>query len=138
MLVPGVEKKSAAVLNGTWDPNAPNEAGSRYNINAWTDPAPFTLGNAPKTDGNIRNPNYYNEDISIIKTTNINERVSIQFRADFLNMFNRVVFGFDQGGDQYGNVLQGNGIDSGIGGFGHILSQGNVPREIQFGLKINY
>lgn len=84
------------------------------------------------------NPNYYNEDISIIKRTNINERISVEFRADFLNMFNRVVFGFDQGGDQYGNVLQGNGIDSGIGSFGHILSQGNVPREIQFGLKVFY
>ena len=76
----------------------------------------------------IRDPNYYNEDISIIDRS----------RADFLNMFNRVVFGFDQGGDQYGNVLQGNAVDWGIGGFGHVLSQGNVPREIQFGLKINY
>jgi len=26
----------------------------------------------------------------------------------------------------------------GFGGFGHLTSQGNYPREIQFGLKINY
>ena len=29
-------------------------------------------------------------------------------------------------------------IGSGIGGFGHISSQANYPREVQFGLKINY
>ncbi len=102
-VVPGVEKKSAAILNGTWDPNGVGAAGSRFNINAWTDPAPYTYGNAPVTDGAIRQLPFYNEDFSIIKRTNINERVSVEFRVDFLNAFNRVLFGFDQGGDQYGH-----------------------------------
>jgi hypothetical protein len=62
----------------------------------------------------------------------------MEFRADFLNIFNRTVFGFDQGGDQYGSVIQGTQISSGPGGFGHVTSQSNFPREIQFGLKINY
>jgi len=64
--------------------------------------------------------------------------VNIEFRADFLNIFNRTLFGFDQGGDQYGSILQGNNIGAGIGGFGHVTTQSNFPREIQFGLKINY
>jgi hypothetical protein len=132
-VVPGVPKKSAAVLNGTYDANRD----SQFNIKAWSLPAAFTYGNAPRTDGAIRRFPYFNEDISLIKRTRINERVNVEFRADFLNIFNRTVLGFDQGGDQYGSVLQG-GIVSDPVGFGHVGSQGNYPREIQFGLKINY
>jgi hypothetical protein len=138
---PGVPKRSQAFLNGTWDPSAPGEAGSVLNIAAWTNPQQanrYSFGNAPRTDGDIRRFPFYNEDISIIKRTSINERINVEFRADFLNIFNRTVFGFDQGGDQYGNAIQGTNVDFGTGSFGHVTSQSNFPREIQFGLKINY
>ena len=154
-VVPGVPKKSAAILNGTWDPNGVGAAGAVLNIAAWCDPqqapsskgpgcagGPYTFsqlgGNAPRTDGAVRRFPYYNEDISILKRTNINERVGVEFRADFLNIFNRTLFGFDQGGDQYGSILQGNNLGGGVASFGHITSQSNFPREIQFGLKLTY
>jgi hypothetical protein len=141
-IVPGVPKKSEAIRNGTWDPNALGAAGAVLNINAWSDPAlnpatEWTLGSAPPTDGSARRFPYLNEDFSLIKRTHINERINIEIRADFLNIFNRTLFGFDQGGDQYGSVLQGNQLSSGTS-FGHVTTQGNFPREIQFGLKINY
>ena len=44
-VVPGVQKYSAAWLNGTWDPNGAGALGQRYNVAAWADPAPFTYGN---------------------------------------------------------------------------------------------
>jgi hypothetical protein len=134
-VVPGVNKRSDAYLNGTFDPNDPGDRGTIYNPNAWSVPAKYTFGNAPRTDGDVRAFFYLNEDISIIKRTNVTERVSVEFRADFLNVFNRVVFGGDQGGDQYGSILGGNALAF---GFGRIGAQGNYPREIQFGLKINY
>jgi len=134
-VVPGVNKRSEAYLNGTWDPNGVGDQGTIYNANAWTIPAKYTFGNGPRTDGDLRSFFYLNEDISIIKRTNITERVNVEFRADFLNIFNRTVFGFDQGGDQYGSILGGNAVAF---GFGRIGNQGNYPREIQFGLKINY
>ena len=137
-VVPGVNKRSQAYLDGTWDPNASGAAGSVLNLGAWSQPAPFTFGNAARTDGDARRFPFLSEDISIIKRTMITERVNVEFRADFLNIFNRTVFGFDQGGDQYGSVIQGTQISSGAGGFGHVTSQSNFPREIQFGLKINY
>jgi hypothetical protein len=86
----------------------------------------------------MRGFGYLDEDISILKRTKITESVNIEFRADFLNIFNRTVFGFDQGGDQYGSILQGNSVGDGLGGFGHITTQENFPREIQFGLKLNF
>jgi len=139
-VVPGVEKRSAAFLDGTFDPNAPGVQGALLNINAWKDPPLGRLGDAPRSDGSVRLPKYLNEDISIIKRTRVSERVNVEFRADFLNVFNRTVLGPDQGGDQYDAILQGGGnaIDWGAGSFGHLNGQGNYPREIQFGLKINY
>ena len=41
---------------------------------------------------------YLNEDISIIKRTPVNDRVSVELRADFLNIFNRIVFGLGRAG----------------------------------------
>ncbi|HEV2494059.1 MAG TPA: TonB-dependent receptor [Terriglobia bacterium] len=154
-VVPGVPQRSPAFLNGTFDPNGvpvhinPSDTtpctpancidhGALLNINAWTYPAWGTLGNAPRSNGGIRLPAYFNEDISLLKQTLVTERVRIEFRADFLNVFNRTVLGPDQGGDQYDSVLQGNALPWGFGGFGHLTSQGNYPREIQFGLKISY
>ena len=133
-MVPGVNPKSAAALSGHFDP----ATDTVLNPAAFSIPDKFSFGNAPRTLGNARGFAYLNEDISIIKRTNITERVNVEFRADFLNIFNRTVFGFDQGGDQYGSIIQGTQIGAGVGGFGHVTSQSNFPREIQFGLKINY
>jgi len=158
-VVPGVEKKSAAVLNHNFDPNAgavrndgvscgspgagctyanSTDRGATLNGLAWSQTSPWTLGNQPQYDSAARRFGYHNEDISIIKRTAINERVSIEFRGDFLNIFNRTLFGFDQGGDQYGSILQGNNSSAGPGSFGHVTTQSNFPREIQFGLKLTY
>ncbi len=154
-VVPGVNKRSTAYLTGKFNPNGPTvknnpsdpnpcnytnctDYGALLNGNAWTDPAWGSLGNASRSNGAIRLPGYLNEDISILKRTKINERVNVEFRADFLNVFNRTVLGPDSGGDQYDSVLQGTAVDWGVGGFGHLASQGNYPREIQFGLKITY
>ncbi|PYV17157.1 MAG: hypothetical protein DMG21_09175 [Acidobacteria bacterium] len=154
-VVPGVSQRSPAFLNGTFNPNGgvvhndPSDTssctpsnctdhGALLNISAWSYPTWGQLGNAPRSNGGIRLPAYYNEDVSFAKSTLVSERVRIQFRADFLNIFNRTVLGPDQGGDQYDSVLQSNALPWGFGGFGHLTSQGNYPREIQFGLKINY
>jgi len=128
-IVPGVPQKSAAVLSGHYDPNRD----SFINPAAFQDPVAYTFGNAPRTLGGLRGFAYLNEDFSIIKRTTVNERVSVEFRADFLNIFNRTIFGLGSGGDQYGSVLGANNV---FGFFG--ASQSNIPREIQFGLKINY
>ena len=122
-MVPGVNPKSAAVLSGHFDP----AKDTLLNPAAFSIPDKFSFGNAPRTLGNARRFAYLNEDISIIKVTNLNDRVSVEFRADFFNIFNRTVFGLGTGGDQYGSA------------FANLFNaQSNTPREIQFGLKINY
>jgi hypothetical protein len=122
-MVPGVNPKSAAVLSSDFDP----AKDMLINPAAFSMPDKYTFGNAPRTLGNARWFAYLNEDISVIKRTSVNERVTVEFRTDFLNIFNRTVFGLGTGGDQYGSTLTHLGNN-----------QSNTPREIQFGLKINY
>jgi hypothetical protein len=104
-----------------------------FNPAAFSDPEPFTFGNGPRTYGGLRRFAYLNEDISFIKRTNVSDEVTVEFRADFLNIFNRTIFGLGTGGDQYGTSINNFANAPGL-----ITSQSNYPREIQFGLKINY
>ena len=107
------------VSRGSFDP-----ARDRYlDINAFAQPAAFTLGNAPPVLGDVRNFALFNEDFSVLKDFTIHEAHRIQFRAEFFNIFNRVVFG---------------GPSANINApatFGRIGGQGNSPRNIQLALK---
>lgn len=52
----------------------------------------YKFGNIPRTIGNIRSANYYNEDFSVIKRTSIFESHAIIFKAEMFNAFNRHSF----------------------------------------------
>jgi len=104
---------------GSFDP-----AKDRYlNIDAFSQPAPFTVGNAPRTMPTVRAPALYNEDFSVFKRLHFTESKYLEFRAEFFNLFNRVVFG-----------APSTDVSS-PGNFGIIGSQANTPRVIQLALK---
>lgn len=92
------------------------------NIDAFAQPAPFTLGNAAPNYGDIRNFGSLNEDISILKNFRITEGHRLQFRTELFNALNRVNFG--------GPAANINAPAT----FGRIGSTGQ-PRQIQFALK---
>ncbi len=78
----------------------------------------------------FRAPGFRNFDISLIKNTPIasganSERVMLQFRAEFFNIFNIVNFGLPA------NIVVGPG-------FGQISKTAGTSRQIQFSLKILY
>jgi len=98
-----------------------------YNAAAFSQPADFTFGNGPRYLSNLRDFPSYTEDISVIKRTPIHESVNIEFRAEFFNLFNRVVFA---GGNTFyspGNI-----------NFGRVGGQANLPRLGQLSLKVNF
>lgn len=96
------------------------------NVNAFSQPAPFTLGNAPPVLGDVRTFALLNEDFSILKDFTLYEAHRIQFRAEFFNVLNRVVFGAPAA-----NV-------NAPATFGRISGQANAPRNIQLALKYNF
>jgi hypothetical protein len=81
------------------------------------------------TEGNelfnrFRGPGFAETDFALLKDTRITERVNIQFRAEFYNLFNRPNLG----------QVDGNLADS---TFGRVTGQTN-PRWIQFGLNLKF
>ncbi|MGO9590114.1 MAG: carboxypeptidase regulatory-like domain-containing protein [Candidatus Acidiferrales bacterium] len=94
-------------------------------------PAATDYGNSGV--GIVTGPGQFNWDISIVKNTQITEKVRMQFRSDFYNAFNHPQFAPPQG-TNFGTV----GFEN-VGNFG--LPTGNFitatsvnPRLIQFGV----
>jgi hypothetical protein len=103
-----------------------NPAVDRYiNPSAFTVPAPFTLGSAARSYDSLRAPWNLNESVGAVKRIAITERVTLIFRAEFFNVFNRVVFGAPAS-----NISAAN--------FGMISSQSNAPRQGQMALRLEF
>jgi hypothetical protein len=121
-LVAGVNPK--AFSGGKFNP-----ASDTYlNAAAFSDPGQFAIGDAPPTLPNVRGFPSYNENISLIKNTKLAEGATLQFRAEFFNAFNRVVFG----------APDSNWNDRVTGGFGKVTGQFNAPRVIQFAMRVDF
>ena len=94
-------------------------------IQKWFDTSQFapnaigTFGNSGKNI--LRGPKFFNADFGLLKDTRVTEKTSVQFRAEFFNIFNNVNFGMPDG-----TVTSGT--------FGQIFSAGS-PRILQFALK---
>ncbi|MGH9344125.1 MAG: carboxypeptidase regulatory-like domain-containing protein [Terriglobia bacterium] len=98
-----------------------------FNTSCFTQPAAFTYGDEPRNDPHLLSPGMANFDFSLFKNFAIlpEDRAHIQFRAEFFNLFNRVQFGYP------GQAL-------GASNFGQITSQANLPRLIQFALRLAF
>jgi len=97
-----------------------------FNTSCFASPSNYAFGNEPRVDANITSEGIDNYDFAAMKSTNISgERINLQFRAEFFNIFNRV---------QFAPPVNQHGSSN----FGQILSQVNQPREIQFSLRINF
>lgn len=111
---------------------------SQQKVEQWFDTSAFkTLQINPAIDGFVpnqafgnsgvgilRGPKLINVDFNLNKTFAINERNSVQFRAEFFNAFNRANFGVP-------------GVNIGAG-FGVITTTATEARIIQFALKYRF
>ncbi len=91
-----------------------------FNTAAFVTPAPFTFGNAGRN--NMSGPAQKNVDFVTFKDFLFTERLRLQFRGEFFNVFNHPNFGLPDGNTQSSS-------------FGQIHSA-SAPRDIQFGLKL--
>jgi hypothetical protein len=94
----------------------------------WFDPSNYSnaagFGTCAPQLGGLRGPGYYNWDASLQKNFQISERFRVQFRTDFLNMFNRVNL-----------AVPNTTVDQSTTG----LIQASQPaRNIQFALKLYF
>jgi hypothetical protein len=93
-----------------------------FTTTAFALPALGTFGNAGR--GLVRGPGINDWDVSFIKKTQLRERVALQFRAEFFNLFNHTQF-------------SGVGAGFGSGTFGQVTSARN-PRVSQLALRLAF
>ena len=98
-------------------------------------PAILGLDNNTGGVGVFRGLPYWNLDMRIVKDFKIKERYSLQFEYVVTNVFNHPVFADPAVGD----AQTGLGVDPTTpSAFGSITSQGNNPRQMQFGLRFQF
>ena len=117
-------------INGDWgDGNvlgAVANATPYIDSRAFVSPASFTYGNTPATGAHgLRNPNFFNQDLSLTRNFHIYESLALVFGVDSFNVFNSVRFG---------------GINTNItnASFGKVSAQTNLPRVFQFKLRLEF
>ena len=92
---------------------------------AFTLSAPFSFGTAARSYTDLRAFPFLNESWGAIKRTPLTERLTLTFRAEFFNVFNRVVFAAPAA-----NISAAN--------FGRVSAQANNPRQGQLALKLEF
>jgi hypothetical protein len=101
-------------------------AGHNYiNTSLVKDPPRYERGNASRRHDDLRGFAFYSDDASLQKNFYPVERVRVQFRGEFLNMFNRHRF---------------SGINTNPASplFGQITGVSDDRRQIQFGIRADF
>jgi len=95
-------------------PSGLNSSGAQNN--------PWVFGNEPRVDATLRQQGVVNFDFAVFKRTTILERLAMEFRVEFFNIFNHPQFGPPNGTETSST-------------FGQVTNTVNNPRLIQFGVK---
>ena len=96
-----------------------------FNTQALTAPAPYTIGNADRRITQLRQDGVHSADVSIIKNFIVREPLKVQFRAEFFNITNTPQFAAP-------NTSVGSST------FGQVTGLWSPPRDVQFGLRLEY
>lgn len=107
------------------DKGGPRSTSEWFNTACFVNPAPYTFGNEPRADQTLRQDGIINFDFAIFKKTYFTERMNLEFRTEFFNLFNRSQFAAPN-------------TTLGAGSFGQVSAIANNPRLIQFGLKFSF
>jgi len=91
----------------------------------------FYFGQGPRIS-NLRGFGYHNQDFGLTKNTPMTERVTLQFRAEFFNVWNWHIFACQS--QCFGNSAFTNDLSSPA--FGMWNGAISAPRNIQFGMKL--
>ncbi len=106
---------------------------SNPKLSEWFNPACFAqppageLGNSSRTP--LSGPDFVNTDFSVMKHFLLSERMKLDFRAEFFNLFNHPQFGAP-GGNASGADINSPST------FAVVNYTVNNPRVIQFGMKL--
>ena len=121
-------------------------AGSWFNPSCFQYPGDYAYGNEPRVDSQLRTDGIKNFDVALQKSTSLHEALSLDFRAEFFNIFNRVQFGppvtlapVSPACPIWSPTANAsNSSCAATNTFGQVTTQVNNPRQIQVSLRLNY
>jgi hypothetical protein len=103
--------------------------GGWFNTGCFTAPADFEFGNEARVDPRLRAEGINNFDFAVFKNTRFsNERMGLEFRTEFFNIFNRTQFAAPNP-----ICCKANNQNFGVV---TATAPGTNPRLVQFGLKL--
>ncbi len=110
-----------------FNPGSTSDPGNNYfNPGNFSQPSYGMLGNGARRYDQLRGFGTASEDIGLMKYWNVAETARLQFRMEMLNVGNRHYF-------QNPQTKITNGAT-----FGQVISTEGTPRNIQFGLRLNW
>jgi hypothetical protein len=124
-VIPGCAKTlggSAQSRVNAWFNVAPNSEGGK---GCFYDPGKFAFGNESRVDPNVRAGAARNFDFSANKSFPIHDRLTGKFSVETFNLFNRAQF-----------AAPNSNLDDPA--FGTVTSQANLPRTLQFAMRLSF
>jgi len=110
-----------------FNPGQQNASGNLYfDPTAFSNPADHNLGNGSRYYQELRGFGWCQEDLGLLKYWHFTEAASLQFRFEFINVFNRHHYADPQ--TSLGNTTN----------FGYVTGLQGDPRNIQFGLRFGW
>lgn len=106
-------------------PHKTARASEWFNTACFTQPAHFSFGNEPRVDPRLKSEGADNFDVSINKSFNIADRTKLKFSTEIFNVFNRAQFAEPN-------------VNMSSPGFGQVQNQSNLPRTVQFALRVSF
>jgi hypothetical protein len=94
-----------------------------FDTSVFSNPPAYAFGNVSRTLSGLRGAGVRNADFAVHKNTHLREKLNLQFRAECFNLMNHPQFAPP-------------GQSLGTAQFGVVSAQQNLPRVVQFGLKL--
>lgn len=121
----GGSRPNVISANRSTSGSAQSRINDWFNVQAFQQPAAFTFGSESRTDPTLRAAGIANWDFAVVKRTPITERFSLDFRTEF--SISSTGYSFADPGTSFGTPT-----------FGVVTSTMNLPRLVQFGLRLYF
>ena len=126
----GCSRPTRTALSHTTSGSKQDKLAHWFDTSVFTngDPTVYNYGTDSRTEPNIRSDGQKNFDFAAFKNTKFgpDERLGLEFRAEFFNLFNRTQFNPPNTNCCGGST------------FGQVTGQYNLPRVIQFALRFTF
>jgi outer membrane receptor protein involved in Fe transport len=106
-------------------PHSSARANRWFNTSCFTQPGNFSFGNEPRVDPRLKSEGEDNFDLSIDKSFSLTGKARLRFKTEIFDLFNHAQFAEPN-------------FDLSSPSFGQISHQNNLPRTIQFSLRLSY